>query len=235
MRITYYHFPTLDSTNSFARRLAPKLEQDELAVISAEEQTGGYGRLHRAWASPKGTSLACTFLFFQNDLPLFAFSQLASLVCYEMCASLHPRIKWPNDLLINGQKITGILTETTSVADQRAILLGVGMNINTTRETLAMIPRKTTSWLIETGQEHSIQALQELLVQGFYKGLSRSASEIQHEWQEKVTWMLGTHAEIQVSGKTASGTIHNIEPDGTLTLQLQDGTLQQIFSGEITG
>src|SRR5689334_1018703 len=103
MRITYYHLPTVDSTNSFARRHAPTLEEGELRVIVADQQTAGYGRLHRAWLTTTG-SLMLSFLFFDATRPLFSFSQAISLVLHDILSFIHPHIKWPNDLLINGKK-----------------------------------------------------------------------------------------------------------------------------------
>lgn len=233
MRITYYHVPTLDSTSSFARRMIPALGSNEYAAISADEQTGGYGRLHRSWVSPKGKSVALSLLFFEEKLPLFAFSQIAALVCFNMLQALHPRMKWPNDLLIDGKKIAGVLTEAAFQEEKRAVIVGIGLNVNTTKEELAGIPRKTTSWLLETGEERAVDLLREQIALQFYKMMQLDLGAIQEMWLKQVSWMIGEVVTVQMAGETVSGRVHAIEPDGSLMVQLEDGRVREIFSGEI--
>src|SRR5258708_8844374 len=102
MKTTYYHFPTVDSTNAYAKRNKESFLADELAIITTDEQTAGRGRLMRPWYSPKGKNLYLTLAFFAKDFSPFFFSQLASLCLHELLTTykIDAKIKWPNDLLI---------------------------------------------------------------------------------------------------------------------------------------
>jgi BirA family biotin operon repressor/biotin-[acetyl-CoA-carboxylase] ligase len=141
-------------------------EHEEGAVAATEEQTEGRGRLGRSWVSPRGTGVLSSILL-EPPLTTDRLPEL-SLVAGEACAEaiatltgLEPEIKLPNDVLIRGAKTAGILAE----AREGRVILGVGINVNVTREDLpAGLDTPPTSLLAETGRELSrAELLVELL------------------------------------------------------------------------
>ena len=138
---------------STQRLLGP--EHSEGAVAVAEEQTEGRGRLGRRWVSPSGVSVLCSVLL-EPPVETQRLPEL-SLVAGEACAEaistvtgLEPEIKLPNDILLGGRKVAGILAE----AHEGRVVLGIGINVNVPSDELpAEIDRPATSLLVETGAE----------------------------------------------------------------------------------
>lgn len=122
MQIDYYHFDELSSTNTFAKENLSLFNPSRLSVILAARQTQGRGRLGRSWISLQGN--LCMTLVFKSDHTQ-SIMQLA-LACCQVLQPHHPQIKWPNDILIQGKKVAGILGE----ALDGWLLLGIGVNLN---------------------------------------------------------------------------------------------------------
>lgn len=239
MRITYYHFRSVDSTNSWAKRRKNEFSLDEFAVISSDEQTQGRGRFKRSWHSPLSKSLNLTFAFFDRGLPPFFFSQLAALALLQVLhtENIAAKLKWPNDILVQGKKIAGILTEVESSDPNQLIILGIGLNVNMAEADLAHIPKATTSMLIETGKNHVIQHIQDMLVKkfiSFYEEAKKTnVDSFQEMWHEKISWMLSKEIDIQQQEKMIHGKIIQLEKNGTLILLLDNGTTHTLLSGDI--
>jgi BirA family biotin operon repressor/biotin-[acetyl-CoA-carboxylase] ligase len=131
----FYFFPVTDSTNTRAVELAEK-GADDAAVVCADAQTGGRGRLGRKWESPPGVNLYLSLLLrppldprFAPPLTLVTAVSLAKAV--EDVSGLRPELKWPNDLYIDGRKAAGILAEMSTDQDRlRHVVIGVGINVN---------------------------------------------------------------------------------------------------------
>lgn len=157
-----YHFPTIDSTNAYAKRNISSFKKEHLALITADEQTAGRGRYAKTWHSPKGENIYATYVFFSKDeidqvnlVQLLAKAAVETLKHYQVMAT----IKWPNDLLVNGKKIAGILIE---VMDD-CVIMGIGLNINMTENSLIHIDQKATSLFLETGVQYSTKDVLDLL------------------------------------------------------------------------
>lgn len=145
--------PEVDSTNKYAKEHLSSLE-NQTAVL-AYTQTAGVGRLQRNWQSPVGKSLSISFVLknLPDDLNLMPFSLLAAAA---LTKSLEPlttnaKIKWPNDLILNGKKITGILSEIeVDENDNKHLIVGVGLNINQSHNEFSNdIEHKATSLKLE--------------------------------------------------------------------------------------
>ena len=141
------------STPSTQLLLAP--DAPEGALVVAEEQTAGRGRLGRSWFAPAGTSLLCS-LQLRPDTPTERLPELtgvAARACADAIAALtglEPALKFPNDVLVGGRKVAGILAE----ARDGRIVLGVGINVNLPADELPEdVDRPATSLLVETGRE----------------------------------------------------------------------------------
>ena len=126
----------------------------EGALVAADEQTAGRGRLGRRWLAPAGTSLLCS-LQLRPAVPSERLPELtvvAARACAEAIATLtdlEPELKFPNDLLIRGRKVAGILAE----AREQRVVLGIGVNVNVPDEKLPQeVGRPATSVLVETGR-----------------------------------------------------------------------------------
>lgn len=130
-------------------------DDPEGAVVVADEQTEGRGRLGRRWLAPAGTSLLCSLQLRPAVAPehLPELTGVASRACSEAIAAvtgLEPELKFPNDVLVDGRKVAGILAE----AREERVVLGVGVNVNVTAEELPReLERPATSLLVETGAE----------------------------------------------------------------------------------
>jgi BirA family biotin operon repressor/biotin-[acetyl-CoA-carboxylase] ligase len=130
-----HYFSQLDSTNSYARQLAEQgAAQGE--VIVAEAQTHGRGRLGRSWVSPPFLNLYCSVILRPKLPPVHApqITLMAAVALAETVASFlatGPSIKWPNDILVEGKKLAGILTESSCHSDRiDFVILGIGVNLN---------------------------------------------------------------------------------------------------------
>ncbi|MBL8012826.1 MAG: biotin--[acetyl-CoA-carboxylase] ligase, partial [Candidatus Omnitrophica bacterium] len=137
----YFYFETLDSTMDEAFRLGME-GLAEGAVICAETQTKGRGRLGRSWVSVKNKGIYCSVILRPKLSPtdlskLTLLSAVAVAQAVEKSTGLKPAIKWPNDLLIDNKKICGILTELRAEVDQmKFVVLGIGLNVNHTSSQL---------------------------------------------------------------------------------------------------
>ncbi|WP_439645319.1 biotin--[acetyl-CoA-carboxylase] ligase [Geotalea toluenoxydans] len=148
-----------DSTNNVTFRLAEEGTAEGTVVI-ADAQTRGKGRLGRSWASPKGVNLYCSVVL-RPSMPPVAASQLTFLSvvavarAIELSTSLKAWIKWPNDILINGRKIAGLLNEMSAETEKvNFVVLGIGININMRQEQFPTDLRHPASSLyIESGAE----------------------------------------------------------------------------------
>ena len=142
----------IDSTQDKAHTLALNGAQEGTAVIT-EQQLKGKGRLGRQWESPKGTGIWMSFILRPNIPPhqapqLTLLTAVAVAQTIEAATEIQPEIKWPNDILINGKKAVGILTELQAEADLvQSIIIGVGINVNT-KSFPEHLKDKATSLLI---------------------------------------------------------------------------------------
>jgi BirA family biotin operon repressor/biotin-[acetyl-CoA-carboxylase] ligase len=146
----YVHVGSTPSTQLLLAAGAP-----EGALVTAEEQTAGRGRLGRRWLAPAGTSLLCSLQLrptvAQERLP--ELTGVAARACAEAIAALtglEPELKFPNDVLLDGRKVAGILAE----AREDRVVLGVGVNVNVAEAELPReVDRAATSLLVETGRK----------------------------------------------------------------------------------
>ncbi|MEH7523703.1 biotin--[acetyl-CoA-carboxylase] ligase, partial [Bacillus sp. JJ1503] len=150
---------SVDSTQKIAHRLANE-DTPEGTVIIAEEQLLGRGRMDRRWHSPKYTGIWMSVILRPNLPPpkapqLTLITAVAVVQAIEELTDLSPQIKWPNDILINGKKVTGILTELQADADRiTSIIIGIGINVNQQKEDYPEeLHTIATSLSIESGKK----------------------------------------------------------------------------------
>ena len=216
------HFAAIDSTNRVALDWA---EAPHGALVWADAQSAGRGRLGRNWQSPHGKGLYFSLVLRPkepNSARLALLAGLAVAAAIEGVCDAPIRCKWPNDLLCNGRKIGGILCETR---DER-VVVGVGLNVTHQKEDLPTRPIfPASSLLLESGKSFQLEPLLEAVLESLDETLARS------DWQstyEKRMWGIGEIARAE--GKL--GVVQGIEADGRLRLQTADGP-QLVVAGEL--
>jgi BirA family biotin operon repressor/biotin-[acetyl-CoA-carboxylase] ligase len=237
------HLPRTGSTNDVAKEWATQ-GAPEGAVVVADEQTRGRGRLGRRWLAPRGTCLLCSILF-RPDLPPAQVQQLTMLCALSAAdaiketADLAAWLKWPNDLVVKSpewKKLAGVLTET-AFTGQRVdyAVVGIGINVNVASETLPTLDANATSILVETGRTVGRAALLATLLAGVerrYEALQ--AGESAHsEWASRLA-TLGQRVQATTSQGTLAGVAESVDADGALLLRTPDGGLHRIAVGDVT-
>lgn len=241
MLIRRIHFPSLDSTNTWARQHAEELDRLAVTLVTAGGQTGGRGRFKRVWLSPPSQNIYATFCFFieKHRADIGNLPQVMALTATEVLERLgfHPQLKWPNDVLLHAKKIAGILCETVPFSDALCVILGIGLNVNMTQELLKTIDRPATSLLAEDGvtreveeilsglQEHFLANLQHFLDEGFLPFLEGYKKRLIHVRGDKIRF--------DDNRSIWEGLFVAVNLDGTLLLELSSGEKRTFVSGEI--
>lgn len=233
---------TVDSTQKVAHRLAQEGCEEGTLVI-AEEQVGGRGRLNRAWHSPKTTGIWMS-LVLRPQIPPHEAPQLTLLAAVaivqaiEDITNIKVDIKWPNDILINGKKLVGILTEMQADADQiHSVIIGMGINVNQQgadfNDELSSI---ATSLSIEKGEKISratlVQAILKRLEELYYQYLKAGFAPIKILW-EAYAITIGRNIIARTLKGSIEGLAKGITPEGTLMLEDLEGKMHYIYSADI--
>lgn len=231
-----YH-PRLASTMEVAKREA-RLGAAEGTVVIAGEQTGGRGRMKRVWLSPEG-SLALSIIFYPSLVYLPSLIMLASLAVVhsiEAVTGLRSQVKWPNDVLVNGRKVCGILIESDVRREKAAYaIMGIGANVNLRISDFPDIPSSATSLSDELGKDISLLSLTRYLlieVERLYLALQAGGS-IYEEWRDSLA-TLGRKVQVDSGNTTYDGVAESVARDGSLLLRRSDGSLTKIIAGDVT-
>ncbi len=234
-RVIYY--PELTSTMDVAKREAQQGAVEGTVVI-AGEQTGGRGRIKRAWLSPKG-SISLSIILHPAVLYLPSLIMLASLAVIhsiEKVAGLKSQVKWPNDVLINGRKVSGILVESEVRGDKvDYAIIGIGINVNFRVSDFPDISSTATSLSDELGRDVShLDVIQCLLVEieRLYLTLQAGGS-IYEEWRDSLV-TLGRRVHVKSGETMYEGVAESVAMDGSLLLRHSDGNLTKIVAGDVT-
>ena len=234
-RLLYY--PSLPSTMETARQVA-RQRGAEGTVIIADEQTAGRGRLKRAWLTPRGNIALSVIL--SPSLPILpSLIMLASLAVVRSIVSvtgLKPQIKWPNDVLLNGKKVSGILIENDFLGDKVAYsIIGIGIDVNLKLADFPEIQPIATSLSDELGKEVSrLKLIRHLLVEmeNLYLGLSAGGS-LYEEWRDNLV-TLGKVVRATTDDAVYDGIAESVDRDGSLLLRRRDGISVKIVAGDVT-
>jgi len=240
---TVYHFYSVDSTNEFALRLlAHGRNVPDGTLILTESQTAGRGRLGRTWYSEPESGLYLSLVLRPETSPSLA--PLLTLACavalykaVERQTGLKPDIKWPNDLLVEGKKVAGILAEIQADLDRiHVLVVGVGLNVNHTTLPEELADRATSLRRI-SGHSHSrVEILLDFLEQ--FEGLIDrfhvgGPEVIVSEWTRHSSFAFGRQVEIADGPRTVEGTTRGLNPFGALRVETLDGQVQELYSGEV--
>ncbi|MBA7560312.1 Bifunctional ligase/repressor BirA [subsurface metagenome] len=234
-RVIYY--PSLTSTMEVAKQEA-QLGAVDGTVVIADEQTAGRGRIKRVWLSPKG-SIALSIILYPSVVNLPSLIMLASLAVVhsiEAVTGLRSQVKWPNDVLINGRKVCGILIESSvrgNIVDYA--IIGIGVNVNLRLSDFPEILSTATSLSAELGRDVSrLRVIRRLLaeVERLYLALQAGGS-IYEEWRDSLV-TLGRRVRVKSGKIVYEGVAESVARDGSLLLRHSNGNLSKIVAGDVT-
>ncbi|MBM6619834.1 biotin--[acetyl-CoA-carboxylase] ligase [Bacillus suaedaesalsae] len=239
---TIHYEETVESTQKIAHRLSYD-NVPEGTIVVADEQLSGRGRLDRTWHSPKFSGVWMSTIL-RPRIPLGQAPGLTLLAAVavaqaiEDMTELEPEIKWPNDILINGKKTVGILTEMQAESDRiNAIIIGIGINVNQSVEDFPEeLREKATSLRIENGstlnRAELIQAVLMKLEKLYEQFLSNGFYPIKLLW-EAYAISIGKRIIASTLRGTITGYAKGITDDGVLMLEDDHGTVHYIHSADI--
>ena len=234
------YFEEVDSTNDVAKRLAPKSKEG--TVIIAETQTKGRGRGRREWISPPGGVWMSVILKPKIDLscaPVFTLIFGLGVCKVIRSFGLNAKIKWPNDVIIKGRKIAGVLADLDFYEEVNFVIVGVGIDANVDLEDFPKEFRgNVTSLKKELGQEIEKQSLIQNIFQEMNRVYDRfksgSLSSLLQEWKE-LSSIIGKTVEVHTETETIKGDAIDIDKSGALIIKLEDGSHKKIIAGEVNG
>ncbi len=235
------HFYRVDSTQEIAKRLAEK-GFPEGTVVLAEVQKKGKGRLGRDWQSPFGGIWFSVILLPRvNPIDVPKISLLAGLALVESIEknlSLPAKIKWPNDILIRGKKVAGIITEMKGESDKvEWVILGIGVNANVDLRFLKNFDFPATSLKEELGKKVDrlgiFISLMENLEKHYFAFQEGHFSNFLDSWR-RFSETLGKAVRVETLSEVVEGKAIALNGDGALLVELSSGKIRSFTSGDVT-
>jgi BirA family biotin operon repressor/biotin-[acetyl-CoA-carboxylase] ligase len=235
------HYFRIDSTNTAALRLAAEGGAHG-TVILAEEQTAGRGRFGRTWYSEKSSGIYASVILRPNLAPAAApvltlMAGVAAQAAVACATGLNADIRWPNDLLLNGKKLCGILTEMSAEVDRlHAVVIGIGINVNH-REIPGELRSIATSLRLEGGKVYSrLQILVALLKEiehHYHVLLDNGPAAIISRWTAASSYARGKRIRVMTGGTQFEAVTTGLGPDGALRVRRDDGREESLVAAEI--
>jgi len=225
---------TMDVAQSEAEAGAP-----DGTVVLAEEQTKGRGRFERVWVSPAGKNLYFTLITrppLDRLRSLSIVAPLAVALAVEESTGLTPRIKWPNDVLVNGRKLSGILVESEIAGESvKYALIGAGINVNLDVEQSPEIAQIATSVKREIGRETSREELLAAFLNRFEELYDEApkSDAVLRQWRSRLE-TLGRDVRVTFRDQVYEGLAEDVDRNGNLILAQPDGTRRVIEAGEVS-
>lgn len=252
----FLYYESTPSTNTIARDIA--LQVPEGTLLVTDEQTAGRGRLGRRWHAPAGSAILMSLIVHPpsalNPVHLTALCALAWLDTIAAAAGLTAALKWPNDILIDGKKTAGILTETVyNGSHLAAMIVGIGLNVHQDRAALAEATAGSggltaTSIDGEAGRWISRVELLSLFLHNADRRYTALLERLQHdehravrdlcrEWAERMN-TIGQHVSVRVtengSDSIVEGTAEKIDADGALLIRHASGRVHRLLAGDVS-
>jgi BirA family biotin operon repressor/biotin-[acetyl-CoA-carboxylase] ligase len=237
-----HYFRSLNSTNSKAYQLGLNGAKEGEVVI-AESQEKGRGRLGRRWFSPPFLNLYISVILRPKILPhqaslITLMAAVATADAIEKFSGLPPIIKWPNDILLRDRKVAGLLNEIHSETDRiHFVVLGIGVNLNMDGKMFSKeIRTVATSLKIEIGRRVSRKAFLQFLLlelEAWYSiFLKEGSSPVLKAWRERAQ-IKGRRVKVTSFGETLAGVAVDVDSDGALILETQDGKRKRVVAGDV--
>ncbi len=236
-----FHFFKTDSTNSVALELGHAGEP-EGAVVLAEEQTAGRGRVGRAWHSERAAGIYVTVLLRPKLAPVQAplltmMAGLSAHAAVEALTGLTVDLKWPNDLVVRGKKAGGILTEMHAEPGQvRLVIVGIGLNVNQEKFP-GELASTATSLRMETGKPQSRMEILLRLLREFendYNRLQREGvASVVRRFEAISSYAKGKRVRVTNGMESYVGTTAGLGPEGLLQVARDDGRVTTVIAGDV--
>jgi len=226
------------STNDVARDQGRRGEPAGF-VVAASRQTAGRGRLGRAWESPPGRGLYVSILL-RPDVPVSETSRLpilasvAAVDAVEVVTGTRPQIKWPNDLLMGGRKLGGLLIETETAGPRLAFaVIGIGLNVRHAAGDFSPAVRElATSLYLATGHLYRRADVLVALLQALERRLARPFDEVREAWTAS-SLTLGQRVELNTGRGRKVGQAMGLDDSGALLLRSDSGEIETITAGDM--
>jgi BirA family biotin operon repressor/biotin-[acetyl-CoA-carboxylase] ligase len=232
------HYTRITSTMDVAGQLAREGVKEGTTIV-ADEQTEGRGRMGRQWVSRAGQSMSLSVILHPNMGQLTQLNMVASLATVRSITEvtgLKPVIKWPNDILLSGRKVSGILIENIfDGPDLKAAVVGMGINVNLEPSSFPEIAAVATSLSIEAGGSVSPQLLADRLLHeldGLYRQL-RWTGTVYDAWIPFVE-TVGKQVRVRSGDRVEEGCAESVDVTGRLILRRPDGSRVALDAGEVT-
>lgn len=235
-------FEQTTSTNDVVEKLARDGVKEGF-VVFAESQTKGRGRLGRVWQSPTHKGLWFSVLLRPNLRPqettqLTVISATSLRRAIKTVTGLSAEIKWPNDLLLGGKKVAGILTELSAEVDRvRHIIIGIGLDVNQdTGEFPGELRQIATSLKIEAGEEICRAELATKVLRELDADYARICAgkfpQVADEW-EAACVTIGKNVAVHIGDRKFRGRAESLDDDGALLVRTEHGHLERIIGGDV--
>jgi len=240
-----YYFDIIDSTQNFAMEIATKKNENGSIVI-AQKQTSGRGRMNRKWVTGKGGVSLSIILHPKFDVSISTLFPIAASVALvnaiQNTLKINPNVKWPNDIVIKGKKVAGMIVDSTIESNLiENMILGVGINFKVDTKNLESKLKDTENFygvssLLKT--TNNITALE--LVQNFLFELEKvitllnngKTSQIIQRW-EKSSTTIGKRVSIKTNDGIVTGIAKKINNDGSLNI-IKNGKIQKVIAGDVS-
>ena len=233
-----YRFPVVESTMNEIARLAAEGAPEGTAVI-ADLQNSGRGRAGRTWSTPTGAAMLCSVLMrpaldvhLLSLLPIDAGLAIAEAI--ESVAPVQCQLKWPNDVLIGGRKIAGVLVHTRSIGEKvDHVNLGFGINLDTQRDDL---PPGATSLAIASGAPVDRSTFEDAVFSSLterYFAYCASGGDLDRDPWFRRAYLLGAQVRVVDGDQEIEGTHLGIDANGALLLRTEEG-VRAIVAGDLT-
>ena len=239
---SYYYANQVDSTNQWAKSLANE-GAPEGTVVIAEEQAAGKGRLQRGWYSPAYQGMWMSLIlrpkFLPQDAPKMTLLMAVAIAKVLRNLEIPVGIKWPNDILLNGKKIVGILTEISAEIEQiHYIVVGIGLNINISQEDIPKeLQEIATSLFIHSEkkwQRSAIIADFLLEVEALYNEAQENGfAKILEMWRD-LNITLGSDVRVVSGEESFEGKAIELDPSGALWVEKSDGSRLMVQAGDVS-
>lgn len=241
MSFHFIHLPVVDSTNTYLRSL---VDAPEWTCVTAERQTAGRGRQNRQWYSESGVGLYLSVLLRPSERlsPLSLISLVAAIAVAETLIKLDVTgidIKWPNDLLVGGRKISGILVESTGLVTDGLprVIVGIGVNLNQ-RSFPPDLEDRATSLFNQLGSETRPETFRDQLLERlsvwYCHWRDGRVEQILSRWLALSTFGCDREVVVKHDHKVLTGHTNGLTPDGALLLRTADGSVHTIVAGDVT-
>ena len=236
----FFYLEEIDSTNKYAKEHINDLE--DLTIVYTSNQTNGRGRLERKWINTGNNNIYASIVLKPSSKLQDSYSNLTQYLSLVLSETLEeynvsPKIKWPNDLRINEKKISGILAEAVIDKGQlQGLILGVGVNLSSSKNDLSKINQPTTSLLIETGAEIDKKEFLQKLTNNFCLRYNKFIEEgfllIREDYKKRAEF-LNKHITVKIFDKEISGIAIDVTETGALKLVDKENKEHVLLIGDI--